>query len=246
MRAEHPVVGLEHRAPATLAGTRDALHRLAVYAVSPAREAATGRIGLRAAAAPAVLATPPFGDDERQILVHAGALEVRNVDGTRHRPLGSLADAAAWLGVEIDPTRPDRFDVPPPGDVDAPLAVDPEAARWLGEWYRFADSVLEGLRAGCTAADSADEVQLWPEHFDLACAAGEADRRRATFGCSPGDAHVPEPYAYIAPWTRDHLDDPFWGEGPFAALPHARIAGAGSRGTALAFFRRGLELLRAR
>jgi hypothetical protein len=37
---------------------------------------------------------------------------------------------------------------------------------------------------------------LWPEHADRAVTVDEANH-----GVSPGDAHCPEPYAYVGPWT---------------------------------------------
>ncbi|HUR85287.1 MAG TPA: hypothetical protein VMY78_08070 [Solirubrobacteraceae bacterium] len=79
-----------------------------------------------------------------------------------------------------------------------PLRVDPDAARWLGEFYAFVLAVLEDLRRHVTA----DEPVLWPEHFDYAIAAGdESARARANYGGSPGDEHHPEPYLYVGPWA---------------------------------------------
>ena len=79
----------------------------------------------------------------------------------------------------------------------------PAPPRFLGDWYGFAYSVLEELRAGAGAgARRPARVQLWPEHFDAAVDLGaEAGGRRATFGASPGDGEHPEPYLYVAPWS---------------------------------------------
>jgi hypothetical protein len=73
--------------------------------------------------------------------------------------------------------------------------VDVDAAKFLADWYGFAWSVLERLRAD-TASTSPSRVQLWPEHFDAAfdCVSGG---RRATFGASPGDEDYPDPYLYV-------------------------------------------------
>jgi hypothetical protein len=81
------------------------------------------------------------------------------------------------------------------GDPDEELAVDEEAATFLADWYGFAWSLLEEVRAQPESADPS-RVQLWPEHFDAAfdCLAPEL---RATFGASPGDAGVDEPYLYV-------------------------------------------------
>ena len=80
---------------------------------------------------------------------------------------------------------------------DGPLNVDGRAAAALGDWFGFGSFALETLRAG---AEDPSRVQLWPEHFDIAVELGAADHR-ATYGCSPGDEHHPEPYLYVAPWT---------------------------------------------
>ena len=48
--------------PPDYAETREALHRLACYVLSPARKAVTGRIGLRST--PGGFGTPVFGADE--------------------------------------------------------------------------------------------------------------------------------------------------------------------------------------
>ena len=95
-----------------------------------------------------------------------------------------------------------ELDVPAVGNTDQELAVDAASADFLGDWYGFAYSVLEELRADRESVE-ASRVQLWPEHFDAAfdCLAGD---RRATFGASPGDAAVAEPYLYVLP---SHLDD---------------------------------------
>jgi hypothetical protein len=36
---------------------------------------------------------------------------------------------------------------------------------------------------------------LWPEHFDIGISVDEVN-----YGVSPGDVHIPEPYAYVGPW----------------------------------------------
>jgi hypothetical protein len=178
----------------TFAGTRLAAHRLAVYVVSPARRRATGRIGLRAGAG-AVYVTPRF--DGQVVRLEPDRL-VRDRDGAREEaPLTTLREAAAFLlDGPPDVEHAKDFDVPPPGDLDAPLALDPAAAAQLGDWYRFGFDVLAALRD--EAGADASEIQLWPEHFDAAvdapCGGG-----RITFGASPGDATSDEPYLYVLP-----------------------------------------------
>ncbi len=115
-------------------------------------------------------------------------------DGTeRRRPLSSLADAAEFVGADLFPDG-----VP---DDDSPLAIDPDAARVLGEFYDFAARALEALLATTAPADDSSAINLWPEHFDLAFESGpEALGRRANYGASPGDEQHAEPYLYVGPW----------------------------------------------
>jgi hypothetical protein len=81
--------------------------------------------------------------------------------------------------------------------------VDLAAASALGDFYGFACSVLEQLRADEYDGDPA-LVRLWPEHFDIAFELGpEAEGKRANFGASPGDADHDEPYLYAGPWTAE-------------------------------------------
>ena len=221
--------------PPTFAATRDAAHRLAVYVISPARRRATGRIGLRAGEGG--FTTPTFGDDERVSLevdrlvrVRAGAREtapVTTLNACAQFVLGGPPDVAGAAG----------FDVPPAGDPDARLPLDPAAARALGHWFGFAFDVLGALRADL-ADDDPSEIQLWPEHFDAAfdVAAGDG---RATFGASPGDATSAEPYLYVLPPGPAPRDDT-WNATDFtgAALPLSGFVREDDQaGAALAFLR---------
>ena len=69
--------------PGDLVAGRLALHRLAEDVISPARKAATGRIGLRAL--PGGFGTPPFGDGEQ--------LRVEGTELVRVGPGGAESDA---------------------------------------------------------------------------------------------------------------------------------------------------------
>jgi len=190
--------------PATFASTRDALHRLAVYVVSPAQRMANGEIILRATTA----GFATFEFDGHRIAVSDDRLVV---DGLAH-PITTLRGAAQAVGIEADTGQQELFDVPPHGDLDAPLDVDPEAAHVLGDWYEFATDVLEQLREEAEPADDVTAVRIWPEHFDAAIDMGdEAAGRRATYGASPGDRHHDEPYLYASPWAGridGYFDDP--------------------------------------
>ena len=198
-----------HAPPADLVDTRLALHRLAAYVIAPARHRMTERFGLRAV--DDGFGTPPFGG--RQILV-VGDQIVDRRDGEEDRTgtIGSLADAAAFLGEAIDEVTAAEHDTPAAGDQAGALAVGAEASRYLGAWFAMAFDALHELRNDAASVD-ASEPQLWPGHFDPAIEAGD-DNHRASYGASPGDASSDVPYLYISVWWPDRLSldrgDPFW------------------------------------
>lgn len=216
-----------------------ALHRLAVYVLSPSRRRTNGKIALRWTLGG--FGTPFFGADE-QVRV-AGTWLVRQVGAAATAvPITSLGEAAALvLGTAPDLEWAASFDVPPAGDVDAQLDIDSTAAVWLGDWYGLAYSILEELRADAESID-ASRVQLWVEHFDAAFAClPEASGRRAGFGFSPGDAAHPEPYLYVAPQNFDQApQSELWNATAFrgAALPvNVLLDASDQRAFALAWFR---------
>jgi hypothetical protein len=190
----------------------------------------------------------PGGD--RQVRVHGTSLVVQEgVNAVRAAPITTLADAAAHVGVALDVDAAARLDVPEPGSPSAVLPVTRDAAAFLADWYGFAASVLEELRAEAPAADAPSRVQLWPEHFDMAFERGDDGRcRRAGFGASPGDAYSDDPYLYVTLWRCGDrqpdreaarvLGDRFW-DAPFGrALPLRALADVpDQRAAALQFFR---------
>jgi hypothetical protein len=214
--------------PEAFATTRDALHRLAVYVISPAQRLVNGEIIMRAT--PGGFSTFPF--DGRVIGVDGAELVV---DGARH-PIGSLNAAARAAGIEPDVGQQEQFDVPPYGDLDEPLAVDEAAARALAGWYAFATDVLEAVRAEAGPGEEATIVRIWPEHFDAAIDAGDqAAGRRGTYGASPGDGHHAEPYLYASPWAGridPFFDDPGFGGATRTYTQLAATPDAGAAGTA--------------
>jgi hypothetical protein len=193
------------RLPAAYAPTRGALHRLAVYVISPAQRLVNGEIIMRPT--PGGFSTFEFGDG-RTVGVRGDRLVV---NGAEH-PITSLRAAAELVGIEPDTEQQDQFDVPPYGDLDEQLPVEEDAALALGDWYAFAAQALEALRSLATEEDDATIVRLWPEHFDVAIDMGNGDAgRRATYGASPGDRHHDEPYIYASPWAGridGFFDDP--------------------------------------
>ena len=224
--------------PEAFAETRDSLHRLAVYVISPAQRFVNGEIIMRAT--PGGFSTFPF--DGRVIGVDGAELVV---DGARH-PIGSLNEAARIAGIEPDVGQQAQFDVPPHGDLDAPLPVDAAAARALGEWFAFATAVLEALRADAAAEDDPSIVRIWPEHFDAAVDMGDQTAgRRATYGASAGDGHHAEPYLYASPWAG--RIDPFFDDPSFRGAARTcseLIASPGPEAAGIAFLREAAALVR--
>ena len=174
-----------------LTATRRSLHAVAEQVLAGPQYRESGTIRLRV--------TPGgFGQVKGSLRVEGSEL----VAGDRRIPLtGTIADVAAAAGVEPgvpEDLYPDHADF---GAGDT-LAVDPEAAGVLAEWFARGDA---GLRA---FAD--EEPVIWPEHFDLAIAAGEVN-----YGVSPGDGGHAGPYAYVGPWTP--REGAFW-NASFGAL----------------------------
>jgi hypothetical protein len=120
-----------------------------------------------------------------------------------------------------------------------PPEVDAAAASALGDFYGFACSVLEQLRADESDGDPS-LVRIWPEHFDIAVELGdEARGRRANLGASPGDDRHEEPYLYLAPWTAE-VSGELWNAEGFngAELSYSELLAAGDqRRAALDFMR---------
>jgi len=224
--------------PGTFVATRDAAHRLAVYVISPARRRATGRIGLRAS--PGGFTTPSFGDGERVRLEIDRLVRERGGESA-WAPVTTLTDAAAFvLDGPPDAEWAEGFDVPPLGDPDAPLPIDPSAGALLGAWYAFAFDLLGTLREEL-AADDPGEIQLWPEHFDAAfdAAPGRGGGGRITFGASPGDATSDEPYLYVLPPGPVERDEVWNAEGFTGAVLALSdfVDAADQRAAALGFLR---------
>ncbi len=104
--------------------------------------------------------------------------------------------------------------------------ADAGAGRALGEFFGFACSVLEEVRAEL-ADEEPSLVQLWPEHFDIAVEIGRDSKgERANYGASPGDAEHPEPYLYVGPWSAEP-EGPLWNATGFtgAEIAYSELLG---------------------
>jgi hypothetical protein len=178
--------------PDSFVTTRLALHRIAAEVVAPARKP-HNEIALTQT--PGGFGTPPFEHEGRSLQVRVdGADIVVEEDGEERRAaIESVAQAAEFVGADL---FPDGI----PSDASA-LEVDAAAAERLAEFYAFGKNALNGLLATVSPADEPTGIDLWPEHFDIACVAGpESLGRRANYGASPGDDDHPEPYVYVGPW----------------------------------------------
>lgn len=226
--------------PSSFAATRAAGHQAAFFVVSPARHAATGKLGLRWTRGG--FGTPFFGDDE-QIRIEGDRLVVQHRDRVRSQQLTTLIDAAEFVGIPYrEPWFEGFHDPPAPAGPDVPLTVDPAGAAALDDWFGFATAVLEELRRTRAARD-VSRVQLWPEHFDPAVEQGGPDAgQRASYGASPGDDAHPEPYLYVAAWGGIDRSDPYWNDTAFngASLAYAELLAADDQyATALDFLGHG-------
>lgn len=225
---------------------RDALHRLAYFVMSPARHRSNAKIGLRYTRGG--FGTPFFGEDV-QVRLEGTELVVQEGSKVRSTPVGTIAEACRFVGIDYEPDWfPDFKDRLPPADPGQDLAVSSEGAAGVSSIFGFGCWVLEEMRAHSRPEEQPSLVQLWPEHFDIALEVGHPDDgTRAAYGVSPGDTAHPEPYVYVAAWKEIDRSNPFWNDPHFngASLPYAMLLEADDqRLTALEFFRAArLELV---
>lgn len=216
----------------TLVETRLALHALAEHVLAPVRQLAEGRIGLQPCAGGFGTSPMPTPHGDRQVLVRDCALVDRVGDTERTATVTTLRAAAAFVGVELGATAA-PYELTTSIDPDAMLAIDPGGASEIAEWFAFGHEALEQV---CVryADRSPSEIQLWPEHFDLATTID-----RVNLGASPGDGEHDEPYLYVGPFAP--RSGPFWNEPFGASLTRPAVLDLAS---AVEFMTRGLGLSR--
>ncbi|MGE3795441.1 MAG: hypothetical protein AB7I38_16160 [Dehalococcoidia bacterium] len=236
--------------PDSFAESRDALQRVAAHVLARRRSDVTGRIGLRAS--PGGATTPAFGDGAEVVRTDGTALIVERDGWTTATCLTSLRAAAESAGVDLAGPLSLGGDAPGIGDPDAALRVDERSARVLADWFAFATTALDETLVHIGPGASPSSIQLWPEHFDVACDAawGAGDGQRVNLGGSPGDAHHPEPYLYVGPWGPERPGEASFWNAPFGAIlgyEAVRAAGGGDapRRAAARFLGHGLDLLTA-
>jgi hypothetical protein len=229
-----------------LVTTRQDLQRVATHVLARRRHAVTGRFGLRAT--PGGFGTPAFGDDVEVLRVAGPALVRERGGDAAFLPLDSatLAELAAFAGVDLAPPFAVGADTPPLGDPGAPLRLDAGALEVFAGWYDLGWRALDAVVASRPAARPS-VVQLWPEHFDAAVAVsfGPDEGQRCNLGASPGDSTSDEPYLYVGPWGADRPGGSAYWNAPFGAvLPRpAVLAAPDPLAAAVEFFRTGLDLL---
>lgn len=229
---QHGYDGLLAELPGDYLTSVEDYHRLAYAVIGEARRVATGRFGLRGVADG--FGTPVFdvsmgraGEMECRVWIAGDEIFADEGGVQRSMHITTLAAAAAFAGVSPG-TEAREHDSPELGDLERWLRVSPELGAHLGAWYRLGTGVLEQMLAAPGVVD-ADEIQLWPGHFDIATAIGNASSgTRATYGLSPGDAAHRYPYAYVGPWGDVDRADPYWNDQLFggASLPYSEIVGA--------------------
>jgi hypothetical protein len=230
------------RLPSAFPATRDALHAVAEHVVAAARYRVDGHIGLRPT--PGGFGTSELGNGEA-VRVEGNDIVHERAGEERRAPLTTLRAAAEFVGAPLG--APANVYTPATAlDPDAALAVDAPAARALADWYAFAYMRLAEV-CGLHPDAAPSSRQLWPEHFDLATDLGdEGAGTRATYGASPGDDVIAEPYLYVSPWDPARKTGPFGEQSFGAALAYsALVAAPEPERAALAFFDSAARLVLA-
>ncbi|MGE3449238.1 MAG: hypothetical protein AB7H92_16855 [Microbacteriaceae bacterium] len=236
--------------PDSFATTRDTLQRVATHVLARRRHQLCGKIGLRAA--PGGIGTPACGPDH-EVLRISGTQLVRERTGTGtgaqttsvDLATATLDDAAAFADVDLTAPFEAGHDTPAVGNSREPLRVDASAAGVLADWFQFGWTVLDTTVAALGSDAQPSVVQLWPEHFDAGFDVAATPDRRVNLGASPGDSFSAQPYLYVGPWDAERPGDPDYWNAPFGAvLTYDQLAASPDpAGAAVAFLRRGVELL---
>ena len=226
--------------PDSFIAARDGMHALAEHVLAPARYRSDGHIGL--VPTPGGFGTPTFGDGERVRVDGVELVHERPGTSTRVR-ITTLGAAAQFVG--ISPGAPAEVYTPAtPCDPDLSLALDADAANVLASWIALGESILDHLREAYAAHDATAAI-IWPEHFDLAAELGDASAgTRATYGASPGDNAIAQPYLYVGPWEASRRSGKLaaypWG----AAMTYEELgAAADPKGAGIDFLLEGAALL---
>ena len=233
-----------------LAQLRQSLQRVAVHIVARSRVEAVGRFSLRIT--PGGFGTPEMGSDARCVRVSDGNLVVESdaVGAAAVRTMAihgaSLADLAAFAGVDLSQPLDVGHDTPAVGDVGESIELSVDGAREIAAWFAKSAAILDGVLAALPATATPTLPRLWPEHFDVAVEAQAHPARRVNLGGSPGDGFSDEPYLYVGPWPADRPGDAeFWnaGFGAFRTRSQLTASGADVVDAGVAFLLDGVRRL---
>lgn len=197
--------------------TRRAMHGVAELLLAGPQHRASGEIALRVTPIGIrTIAEPRVQTDGGYLVTDAARIAL---NGHTYAAIGAAAglDVGAPTGLYSDGSG---------ADPDEEIVLDLSALSALVDVFAAGDRALR------TFAPETEPV-LWPEHFDVAV---EIDA--VTYGVSPGDDYLPEPYAYVAPPRVD--SGGFW-NAPFGAARPVREF-ADSEGI-VEFFRTGRDTL---
>lgn len=209
--------------------TRRSLRAVAELLVAGPQHRATGT--LRLAVRAGGFGTIRAWDDVQLVAVDGTELVVFRTEESRRVPLaGPIGPLAAAAGLVPTPLTGAYADTTG-ATADTPVEVDPAAAGELAAAWGAGDAALRAFGLAVVGAQ-APEPTLWPEHFDVAITVDAVN-----YGVSPGDEGIPEPYAYVGPYTPRQGE--FWNQ-PYGAARTVRELG-GEAGI-LEFFRTGRSL----
>ena len=232
------------RVPEGFVETRDKLHQLAYFAMAPARYEAVGRMGLRPR--PGGFGTPEFNGRTARI---EGDLLVYEAEGNvATQVVSTIRSAARFFGIEYKEVWfPGFKDLLPPAEPDVELSLDVAGVTAVAEWFAFGAELLGRLQGYGLPDDEVSEIQIWPEHFDIAIEMGTEERgQKASFGASPGDGAHAEPYVYVSAWGDIDRSKGYWNDQAFngASLGYDRLVDdADPVTTALVFLLEGHRIL---
>ena len=205
--------------------------------VAPARYRATERIGLASDAGR--LRHVPFGDGRGRAGRRRRA-RARAAATSDAAPLTTLAAAAEFVGVPLG--------APPTCTRRRPSVRSRRAARRSTRrrgacspaWFAYAARAAGRPAVAASGRWTATDVQLWPEHFDLAIELGdEAAGTRANLRRRrPGDDDIAEPYLYVGPWDADRRTGPLAAYPFGAAITYESCGASGADAAVTAFFAR--------
>jgi hypothetical protein len=192
--------------------TRASLHAVAEHVMAANQYAQKRRISLRQATGG--FSTQPYVVEgaERRVAVVGSELvvrdDVRGEAAERRAAITNLRAAGRVVGRPVRMSS-EAYRPSPMPDPDGELAVDPGAAALFADFYALVQAALTVFAAE-RVGEGPSEIQLWPEHFDVATTISEVN-----YGGSPGDGDHDRPYLYVGPFEPPPRGG-FWNE-PFGA-----------------------------